>query len=63
LTLSFPDHFVIKPSITFFDHPDYKLNGLRERGEEVDPEFEYNSGTNPHFLSVSQIQQLLATTP
>jgi UDP-N-acetylglucosamine 4,6-dehydratase/5-epimerase len=63
LTLSFPDHFVIKPSITFFDQPDYALNGLRERGEEVDPEFEYNSGTNPDFLSVGQIQKLLATTP
>src|SRR5882757_8969905 len=63
LTLSFADHFVIKPSITFFDHPDYKTNGLEERGEEVEPEFEYNSGTNPHFLSVGQIQKLLAATP
>jgi UDP-N-acetylglucosamine 4,6-dehydratase len=63
LTLSFADHFVIKPSITFFDHPDYKTNGLEERGEDVDPEFEYNSGTNPHFLSVGQIQKLLAATP
>jgi UDP-N-acetylglucosamine 4,6-dehydratase len=63
LTLGFSDHFVIKPSITFFDQPEYKINLLGEKGEEVEPEFEYNSGTNPHFLTVGQIQALLATTP
>jgi UDP-N-acetylglucosamine 4,6-dehydratase len=62
LTLAFSDHFVIKPSITFFNHPDYKANLLGEQGEEVEADFEYNSGTNPHFLTIAEIQTMLAAT-
>lgn len=62
LTLAFADHFVIQPSITFYQHPEYRTNAAGERGEPVDPEFEYNSGTNPHFLNVDEIGALLAQT-
>jgi UDP-N-acetylglucosamine 4,6-dehydratase len=62
LTLEFKDHYVIQPSITFYEHPDYKTNGLGEKGGPVDLSFEYNSGTNPHFLSVSEIQAMLKDT-
>lgn len=62
LTLEFKDHYVIQPSITFYEHPDYKTNGLGETGGPVDLSFEYNSGTNPHFLSVAEIKAMLKDT-
>ena len=62
LTIGFKDHFVIQPSITFYEHPDYLTNAVGEKGEPVDPTFEYNSGTNPHFLSVAEIKALLEKT-
>lgn len=62
LTLEFKDHYVIQPSITFVEHPDYKINGLNERGGPVDTFFEYNSGSNPHFLTVQEIQAMLKDT-
>lgn len=63
LTLAFDDHFVIQPSITFYVHPDYATNALGETGKPVADDFEYNSGTNPHFLSFAEIKALLAATP
>jgi UDP-N-acetylglucosamine 4,6-dehydratase/5-epimerase len=60
LTLEFADHFVIQPTISFNAHPDFRLNGLQETGQPVPDSFEYNSGTNPQFLDLEQIRQLLA---
>jgi UDP-N-acetylglucosamine 4,6-dehydratase len=60
LTLEFADHFVIQPTISFNAHPDFRLNAIKETGAPVADSFEYNSGTNPHFLGVEQIKQLLA---
>jgi len=60
LTLEFNDHFVITPSITFVEHPDFCCNALGEKGKFVDCDFEYNSGNNNHFLSVKEIQKLLS---
>lgn len=62
LTLEFADHFVIQPSITFHNHPDYLTNASGETSVPVDSGFEYNSGTNPQFLSIAEIQTLLAQT-
>ncbi len=62
LTLGFQDHYVIQPSITFHHHPEFGTNGLGETGMPVDSSFEYNSGTNPHFLSVEEIRDLLRQT-
>lgn len=58
LTVEFDDHYVIKPSITFWgnDGSDYTNNGLGEAGTPVEQGFEYNSGTNPHFLDASGIR-------
>ena len=58
LTLEFKDHYVIKPSIGFWSGNDeaYERNSLGERGVYVEDGFEYNSGTNPHFLSVDEIR-------
>ena len=60
LTLQFDDHFVIRPSISFITNPDYSCNARGERGVPVPEDFEYNSGENPHFLSVPEIRELLA---
>lgn len=57
LTLEFDDHYVIRPSIKFHERgQDYSVNRLGEVGRPVTRAFEYNSGTNPHFLSVDEIE-------
>lgn len=56
LTLEFDDHYVLRPTITFFSrNNDFTVNKLGEQGHEVEQGFEYNSGTNPQFLSIEQI--------
>ena len=56
LTLEFDDHFVMQPSIRFFDsESDYGRNRLGEEGVPVKMGFEYNSGTNPEFLDAAGI--------
>lgn len=58
LTLEFHDHFVIRPTIKFHQqNVNYTRNALDEVGEEVVQGFEYNSGTNPHFLTVKELQE------
>lgn len=59
LTLQFDDHFVICPSITFFDEDkDYCRNNLGEEGQKVPSGFEYNSGNNSNFLTIPQIADI-----
>jgi len=56
LTIEFEDHYVIKPSINFFDDDyDYQTNLIGEKGSYVKEGFEYNSGTNNDFLSIEKI--------
>jgi UDP-N-acetylglucosamine 4,6-dehydratase/5-epimerase len=56
LTLEFHDHFVLRPTIRFHhDDIDYTRNKAGEVGHPVKQGFEYNSGTNPHFLQVDEI--------
>jgi len=58
-SLEFDDHFVITPAIRFFDKDiDYAINKLGEKGSKVSEDFEYHSGTNAHFLSVSELRDL-----
>lgn len=57
LTLEFDDHYVIRPSIRFHDRgQDYGENCLGEKGVPVGRGFEYNSGSNPHFLTIEEIR-------
>jgi len=59
LTLEFDDHYVIMPSIRFLDkNMDYTSNSLGEKGVPVEQGFEYNSGNNPHFLTVEELKPL-----
>jgi UDP-N-acetylglucosamine 4,6-dehydratase len=56
LTLEFSDHFVIQPSIRFHGQDmDYRINALGEVGTPVAQGFEYNSGSNVHFLNKDEI--------
>lgn len=59
LTLEFEDHFVIRPTITFQAPVDYTENLLGEKGQPVAQGHEYNSGTNPHFLTVSELKEMI----
>jgi len=62
LTTEFDDHYVIRPTIRFHNmQVDYTVNALGEHGLPVEGEFEYNSGTNDHFLSVEELRQLNGT--
>jgi UDP-N-acetylglucosamine 4,6-dehydratase/5-epimerase len=58
LTLEFSKHFVLCPSITFHGSGDYSVDGLGEHGKPVADGFAYNSGTNPHFLTVDELRTL-----
>ena len=50
-TIEFEDHYVISPSINFYDQSkDYSKNAIGEKGKKVDKNFEYNSGNNELFL-------------
>ncbi|TDF39434.1 UDP-N-acetylglucosamine 4,6-dehydratase (inverting) [Alteromonadaceae bacterium M269] len=58
-SLEFDDHYVITPAILFFEkNINYKRNKKGETGKPVPDKFEYNSGTNPDFLSVEQLRAL-----
>jgi UDP-N-acetylglucosamine 4,6-dehydratase len=57
LTLEFHDHFVLRPTIRFHhDDIDYTTNKIGEVGVPVQQGFEFNSGTNPHFLNLDEIR-------
>jgi UDP-N-acetylglucosamine 4,6-dehydratase len=60
MTLEFKDHYMIKPSISCSFIADYEVNGLDERGQYVNEGFEYSSETNPWFLSIDGIKELIA---
>ena len=63
LTIEFDDHFVISPSIVFTSRSNhFSENALGEKGVPVDQGFEYHSGTNPHFLTISQLRECESMT-
>ncbi|MEG1413210.1 MAG: UDP-N-acetylglucosamine 4,6-dehydratase (inverting) [Acidaminococcaceae bacterium] len=55
-TLEFADHYVIMPSTRV--SRDYTKNALGAVGRPVADGFEYNSGTNPHFLTVEELKEM-----
>lgn len=56
LTLEFADHYVLRPTITFASRQNhFEKNASGEQGAPVAQGFEYNSGTNPVFMSVPEI--------
>ena len=58
LTLAFPDHFVIQPTVKHHTiRASYDTNHMGEQGNPVEIGFEYNSSNNPHFLEQYEIMQ------
>ena len=58
--IEFKDHYVIEPSITFFDRlNNYDKNVLGEIGKKVKKDFEYNSANNPNFFKKKQIEEFV----
>ena len=61
LTFEFSEYFTIAPAIKFFDQSiDYSKSRTGDVGRPAPDGFEYNSGSNPHFLTVEQIRQVNA---
>lgn len=59
-TIEFDDHYVIKPSIKFFDKAlKYEMNSEGEIGQQVPDGFEYSSGTNRHFLTIAELAEII----
>jgi UDP-N-acetylglucosamine 4,6-dehydratase len=58
LVVEFSRHFVIRPSIRFIESVDYFEDAFEGRGTAAPDGFEYNSGTNPNFLSVAELREL-----
>jgi UDP-N-acetylglucosamine 4,6-dehydratase len=58
LTLEFPDHYVIKPTILFSAAVDFAISRLGEVGKPVAQGFEFHSGKNSRFLSIEEIRAL-----
>lgn len=58
-TIEFDNFFIIKPSIVFSNiDADFTTTALGEKGKLVEPNFEYNSFNNPHYLSVEELVEL-----
>jgi UDP-N-acetylglucosamine 4,6-dehydratase len=53
-TLEYQDYYVIQPDFHFFRRRFNKNNG-----KPVPEEFEYNSGTNPWFLTVEEMREMV----
>ncbi len=59
LTLEFEDHFVLQPSIRFYDlEVDYAADRTGDRGRPVEQGFEYNSNNNPRVLDLDELRRL-----
>jgi UDP-N-acetylglucosamine 4,6-dehydratase len=58
LVVEFKEHFVIRPSIRFTEAVDYFEDPFEGKGTSAPDGFEYNSGTNQHFLSVPELREL-----
>ena len=58
-TLEFKKYFVIIPEITLAAKKNkYFLSSKKEKGKLVEENFEYSSGSNIHFLTISQIRKI-----
>jgi UDP-N-acetylglucosamine 4,6-dehydratase len=62
-TLEFARHYVIAPALSFNQPCDYSLDGLGEQGHPVELGFEYLSDSNPDYLDVAALRQLVERCP
>lgn len=59
LTLEFDDYYMIQPTIQFASGIEYRHNQLGETAKSVELGFEYNSASNPVFLTLDEIRKLV----
>lgn len=60
-TIEFEDHYVIAPSITFYEGSiNFEMNNLGEKGNPVKQGFSYDSGTNDWYLTIEETKELIA---
>ncbi|MDB4119443.1 UDP-N-acetylglucosamine 4,6-dehydratase (inverting) [Candidatus Pelagibacter sp.] len=57
--IEFKNYYIVKPSIVFYKQRNYFINSSKEKGKMLKNFFEYNSGTNRHFLNINQINKLI----
>ena len=56
--LMFKKYYVITPNYSLANLKKYIRNFKGEKGKKVKKNFEYNSGTNHHYLTVNEIKKL-----
>lgn len=56
--IEFTKHYVIRPTIAFYEPLDYAEDVFGERGKPVAEGFEYDSGRNDQFLNVEELRAL-----
>ena len=60
-TLEFDDYYVILPSTPLWDVDDFRQQSGFSEGRSVSDGFAYNSGTNSDFLTVDELEVLIAS--
>ena len=58
-TLEFEKYFVILPSLQLWDVEKFRKEGSGKPGSQCEYGFNYDSGTNKHFLTVAQLRELI----
>jgi len=61
-TVEFDEYFVILPSYGSWEVEDFIQNSAKNPGRLCEYGFQYNSGTNGHFLTVGEIRELIQTS-
>jgi UDP-N-acetylglucosamine 4,6-dehydratase/5-epimerase len=59
-TLEFDEYFVILPSMTLWDVERFRVESNSHPARRCEYGFSYESGTNPHFLTVADLRALVA---
>ena len=59
-TVEFDDYYVILPSYHTWDVDEFRETSNSAPGRMCEPGFRYDSGTNPHFLTVDQLRDLIS---
>jgi len=58
-TIEFEDYFVILPSTNHWDVDKFRRESSSKPGKYCEYGFKYNSGTNPNFLGVEDLKELI----
>jgi UDP-N-acetylglucosamine 4,6-dehydratase/5-epimerase len=58
-SIKFDDYYVIVPSLPQWDVEEFRLQSSKTPGVRCEPDFAYESGTNPDFLTVENLQELI----